>query len=62
MADLTALFDNNGQSIWLDNLSRAHLNDGSLAGRIAQEDFLEDWVMSAGAGGEPPGYHRRILF
>ena len=36
MADLTALFDNNGQSIWLDNLSRAHLNDGSLAGRIAQ--------------------------
>ncbi|MGA0397838.1 MAG: transaldolase [Ilumatobacteraceae bacterium] len=36
MADLTALFNNHGQSIWLDNLSRAQLNDGSLAGRIAQ--------------------------
>ena len=30
MADLTALFNEFGQSIWLDNLSRAHLNDGSL--------------------------------
>ena len=36
MADLTALYNNHGQSIWLDNLSRAHLKDGSLAGRIAQ--------------------------
>ncbi|MGA0219055.1 MAG: transaldolase family protein, partial [Ilumatobacteraceae bacterium] len=36
MADLTALYNNHGQSVWLDNLSRAHLNDGSLAGRIAQ--------------------------
>ena len=36
MADLTALFNEFGQSIWLDNLSRAHLNDGSLNGRIAQ--------------------------
>ena len=36
MADLTALFNGFGQSIWLDNLSRAHLNDGSLNARIAQ--------------------------
>ena len=36
MADLTALFNEFGQSIWLDNLSRAHLNDGSLNTRIAQ--------------------------
>ena len=36
MADLTALFNEFGQSIWLDNLSRAHLNDGSLDARIAQ--------------------------
>ena len=36
MADLTALFNEFGQSIWLDNLSRAHLNDGSLNARIAQ--------------------------
>ena len=36
MADLTALFNEQGQSIWLDNLSRAHLRDGSLAQRIAQ--------------------------
>ena len=36
MADLTALFDEQGQSIWLDNLSRAHLTDGSLTARIAQ--------------------------
>jgi len=36
MADLTALYNNHGQSIWLDNLSRAHLNDGSLAARISQ--------------------------
>ena len=36
MADLTALFNEQGQSIWLDNLSRAHLNDGSLTQRIAQ--------------------------
>ena len=36
MADLTALFNEFGQSIWLDNLSRAHLNDGSLGARIAQ--------------------------
>jgi transaldolase len=36
MVDLTALFNEFGQSIWLDNLSRAHLNDGSLNARIAQ--------------------------
>ena len=36
MADLTSLFNEQGQSIWLDNLSRAHLNDGSLTQRIAQ--------------------------
>ena len=36
MADLSALFNGFGQSIWLDNLSRAHLNDGSLNARIAQ--------------------------
>ena len=36
MADLTALFNEFGQSIWLDNLSRAHLIDGSLDARIAQ--------------------------
>ena len=36
MADLTALFNEFGQSIWLDNLSRAHLNNGSLNARIAQ--------------------------
>ena len=36
MVDLTALFSEFGQSIWLDNLSRAHLNDGSLNARIAQ--------------------------
>ena len=36
MVDLTALFNEFGQSIWLDNLSRAHLNDGSLGARIAQ--------------------------
>ncbi|HBU74719.1 MAG TPA: transaldolase, partial [Acidimicrobiaceae bacterium] len=36
MADLTALFNEFGQSIWLDNLSRSHLNDGSLNARIAQ--------------------------
>ena len=36
MADLTALFNDFGQSIWLDNLSRAVLNDGSLSARIAQ--------------------------
>lgn len=36
MADLTTLFNEFGQSIWLDNLSRSHLNDGSLNARIAQ--------------------------
>ena len=36
MVDLTALFNEFGQSIWLDNLSRAHINDGSLNARIAQ--------------------------
>ena len=36
MASLTDLYSSQGQSIWLDNLSRAHLRNGALRSRIAQ--------------------------